>query len=531
MAKNGEKIEVLPTPRHTGLRFNLGVGLRLELSPVHFGLAAPFALLLVLTQNSSPLIKQLPFSGATLFMRCVLIGMILCAIALIVFDRLMHSRMPLQKQALPTGIRVSTGRVQRNHSEQTLPVGLRVIAAICVLTGCLLLGARPFLVFSDASLGVGDTGGLLIGAGLLCGCGLMLLFQLWGLAYAALMPEAALLNTACSLGIASLLYAFLLIPLPDVGVLLYALFLLVLTLAPSLLLQPNKAPTIQETDPSPTELKPQLSSVLETLWKPLIGALISAFIAGLVWDFVAANAMQSTSLVGELLHNLAAPLATSALILAILYRQAKTFTLHTFFEAVIPVAIALLLVIPVILSQNDVLTMLLGFVSAMCFAVVVVAVFSSMAAGVRTTGVSGWLIFPAASIALVGANLTGTVAVVYIGEQGRVLCLVLLTLFLLLMVLDFVLRSESQKRNRQLEREVVEKYLQKRCRELAERYGLSAREQEVFLYLSRGYSHVYIAKELYVSENTIRTHVKHIYSKMSISSREALLQLIDSIEG
>ena len=46
-------------------------------------------------------------------------------------------------------------------------------------------------------------------------------------------------------------------------------------------------------------------------------------------------------------------------------------------------------------------------------------------------------------------------------------------------------------------------------------------------YLGRGYNHGYIARKLFVSENTVRTHVRHIYAKLGVSSREELLDLID----
>ena len=35
------------------------------------------------------------------------------------------------------------------------------------------------------------------------------------------------------------------------------------------------------------------------------------------------------------------------------------------------------------------------------------------------------------------------------------------------------------------------------------------------------------AEKLYISENTVRTHVRHIYAKLAINSREELLAMID----
>ncbi|MCR5582168.1 MAG: helix-turn-helix transcriptional regulator [Eggerthellaceae bacterium] len=61
---------------------------------------------------------------------------------------------------------------------------------------------------------------------------------------------------------------------------------------------------------------------------------------------------------------------------------------------------------------------------------------------------------------------------------------------------------------------------------LAEKYGLTPRELEVLEYLAKGYSRPYIAKMLFISTSTAKTHTKHIYSKLAIDSQDALITLI-----
>jgi DNA-binding CsgD family transcriptional regulator len=63
--------------------------------------------------------------------------------------------------------------------------------------------------------------------------------------------------------------------------------------------------------------------------------------------------------------------------------------------------------------------------------------------------------------------------------------------------------------------------------ELAAQYGLSAREREVLGYASKGYSSSYIAGVLFISDNTVRTHLKKIYHKMGVSSRMEIIRIID----
>ncbi len=70
--------------------------------------------------------------------------------------------------------------------------------------------------------------------------------------------------------------------------------------------------------------------------------------------------------------------------------------------------------------------------------------------------------------------------------------------------------------------------LEERCKQLTARYKLSARESEVFYYLAQGHTRASIAKKLFVSENTVREHVKSIYKKLLIHSKQQLIDLVDA---
>ena len=53
---------------------------------------------------------------------------------------------------------------------------------------------------------------------------------------------------------------------------------------------------------------------------------------------------------------------------------------------------------------------------------------------------------------------------------------------------------------------------------------LSQRETEVLEYLHKDMKVEEIAKLLFVSENTIKTHLKHIYEKMKVNSRNEAVE-------
>ncbi len=64
--------------------------------------------------------------------------------------------------------------------------------------------------------------------------------------------------------------------------------------------------------------------------------------------------------------------------------------------------------------------------------------------------------------------------------------------------------------------------LQSACDEAAAVYGLTAREAEVLLLLCQGRTRAYIAETLYLSENTVRGHTQHIYTKLDVHTKTEL---------
>jgi DNA-binding NarL/FixJ family response regulator len=56
---------------------------------------------------------------------------------------------------------------------------------------------------------------------------------------------------------------------------------------------------------------------------------------------------------------------------------------------------------------------------------------------------------------------------------------------------------------------------------------LSNRQAEVFCYLARGRNAAAIAKVLFISESTVKTHIAHIYRRLGIHTQQELIDAID----
>ena len=67
---------------------------------------------------------------------------------------------------------------------------------------------------------------------------------------------------------------------------------------------------------------------------------------------------------------------------------------------------------------------------------------------------------------------------------------------------------------------------QSRIDNLAAQYFLTTREMDVLALLVAGRNGPYIAEHLHVSDNTVKSHIRHIYTKLDVHNRQELLDLV-----
>ena len=71
---------------------------------------------------------------------------------------------------------------------------------------------------------------------------------------------------------------------------------------------------------------------------------------------------------------------------------------------------------------------------------------------------------------------------------------------------------------------------QTRCVRAARAYGLTRREEDMLLLIVEGRTQPEIARALYVSRDTVKTHVRNLYRKMGVSGKAELVEAMSAAE-
>lgn len=261
---------------------------------------------------------------------------------------------------------------------------------------------------------------------------------------------------------------------------------------------------------------------------PLVGLCFYAFI----------SSVRTSPVVGDLATEPVAGLVASLVLLAVGRRQAD----RRLMPFVCWVAIPLCAVITIVMGSFPLYTaprlagVLFSFVFGAMMTVVglvVVCVVTqarefpralvacAATAALALFSLVGLAVANAAELSGLVGPVTNTVCVVYYGVLVLWPCFDLWRLSATAPAQESASPRADEGRN-------ASEALRERCDELSKRYGLTRREGEIFSYLGRGYSPAFVARVLFVSESTVRSHVKAIYQKLGVTSREELITLVDS---
>ncbi len=71
----------------------------------------------------------------------------------------------------------------------------------------------------------------------------------------------------------------------------------------------------------------------------------------------------------------------------------------------------------------------------------------------------------------------------------------------------------------------------RKCNKIADTYALTDREREVLFLLAKGRTISYISDYLHVSFNTSKAHIRHVYIKTGVHTRQELLDLVEHTDA
>lgn len=79
--------------------------------------------------------------------------------------------------------------------------------------------------------------------------------------------------------------------------------------------------------------------------------------------------------------------------------------------------------------------------------------------------------------------------------------------------------------------DVPEIGIEQKCTAFAKSMGYTDREEEILLQIAQGRNARSIADKLYISANTVKYHLKNMYSKTGVHSKQELLDMVDSVDA
>jgi len=173
-------------------------------------------------------------------------------------------------------------------------------------------------------------------------------------------------------------------------------------------------------------------------------------------------------------------------------------------------------------------------VLAVMFALYFTLGLSALAESARLSHLSLTRIFSKARIIDYAGFALGIVAGQYLstlvqgeGLQAMQFSIGLVVLYLLISAICHRVRYPENKLQEDDQSKGAKNLWRRRCKAVCEQFSLSGRQQEVLMLIAQGRNARYIEEALTVSSSTAQTHIRNIYRKTGVHSRQELLNLIE----
>ncbi|MDR1013521.1 MAG: helix-turn-helix transcriptional regulator [Coriobacteriales bacterium] len=451
------------------------------------------------------------------------------------------------------------------RAQQAL-IGIACLLAIAGLVCVFLLEALRVLQ-PDALFG------LLVAAAVTLGLGIALYSLAWARVFSGLSPKELYRRVIFSYLVGLLLYLLLMlmpteavVPLALVAVMgSAALFASIAASSapaaaaaadPSALTPPVASPAASPAPSAPAALSAAappsasataappaafraggpLKRVARLLWRPVLCTAAFGFMSGLTSQISAQGRLplesfQQTSILASLI--VVGILLLPALILS------KPPDITTAYRIALPITAAGFMLLPFVW---DTLFGLANALVNMGLMVVSIILWCMLASTTAQTRLPAQVVFGACLAVTIGARLLGKVlGFVYESHLTQdflsLAAVALVSIYLLSMLSLVLFKGQRFTRGHEAEGEGLkvvvwgEDRYRECCGDIARTADFTPREFEVLLLLGQGRSIASVSKCLFVSENTTKSHIRSIYQKLGIHSKQELIDLVGDSLG
>ena len=402
--------------------------------------------------------------------------------------------------------------------------GVVLVASVAYVAGYALFALAAGLEsFAQPIFGVT--------AGLLLAVSTVVLSVAWGAYLAQFDLRQALLWLAVMVGVAALVELLLSSVTFAVGLIVFAVLVPLSCLVPCWLAWHGRLAAVGEagegeTRPAPTlGAVAQLRQMAQVVAMPFVGLMVFAFMMG-ARRFVLFD-MVHMEVLGCVLG--------AMVVLPICLMRTRVPLMPLIYRVLVPL-FALLLIFLNCFPASTGPMWVAAWMSYVFYGAVAILALAGLVAAAHASEFSVGLIFGTTVAGFSGFSLLGVMAAqtaLFQIEGGGPALLVVSTLYFVYLLasallapwkrdaVDIVLEEGADAAKTAPVRDVAA-----RCEALASACGLTPRESEILGYLGRGHGIAFVADALVISESTVRTHVKSIYKKLGVNSREELVSKV-----
>lgn len=399
--------------------------------------------------------------------------------------------------------------------------GVVLVASVAYVAGYALFALAAGLEsFAQPIFGVT--------AGLLLAVSTVVLSVAWGAYLAQFNLRQALLWLAVMVGVAALVELLLSSVTFAVGLIVFAVLVPLSCLVPCWLAWRGRLIAVREAEsrPAPTlGAMVQLRQMAQVVAMPFVGLMVFAFMMGarkfILFDVV------HMEVLGCVLG--------AVVVLPICLMRTRVPLMPLIYRVLVPL-FALLLIFLNCFPASTGPMWFAAWMSYVFYGAVAILALAGLVAAAHASEFSPGLIFGTTVAGFSGCSLLGVMAAqtaLFQIEGGGPALLVVSTLYFVYLLASALLAPWKRDGGDIVLEEGVDaakaapvRDVAARCEELACACGLTPREGEILGYLGRGHGIAFVADALVISESTVRTHVKSIYKKLGVNSREELVSKV-----